>query len=50
MHLLTCDNGTTDSWEDGWTRQPPDYQESLLFPAQHAEKPDRAGQIVTQAA
>jgi len=29
-HPLNCDNDTADSWEDGWTRQPPIYQESLF--------------------
>jgi hypothetical protein len=26
QHPLTCGNDTADSWEDGWTRQPPIYQ------------------------
>jgi len=30
-HLLTCDNDKTDSWTDGWTRQPPVYSGVLLF-------------------
>src|SRR5262249_40422050 len=37
-HPLTCDNDTTDSWEDGWTRQPPLYQGSLHFLVQHADR------------
>jgi hypothetical protein len=37
-HPLTCDNDTMDSWEDGWIRQPPAYQESLHLPTQHADQ------------
>jgi hypothetical protein len=48
-HSLTCDNDTADSWDDGWTRQPPIYQESLLFPAQHASHLPEQTQIVTHA-
>src|SRR5215831_18253098 len=44
-HPLTCDNDTTDSWEDGRTRQPPLYQGSLHFlcntPITTASRADR---------
>src|SRR5579859_5187146 len=48
-HPLTCDNDTADSWEDGWTRQPPAYQESLPFHGQHAGHLPEQTQIVTHA-
>src|ERR1017187_10201163 len=48
-HSLTCDNDTADSWDNGWTRQPPIYQESLLFPAQHASHLPEQTQIVPHA-
>jgi hypothetical protein len=44
-HPLTCDNDTVDCWEDGWTRQPPDYQESIAAPGNtpitSQDRPDR---------
>jgi hypothetical protein len=42
---LTCDNDTADSWEDGWCRQPPIYQESLRSLRQHADH--RTNQFLT---
>ena len=46
---LTCDNDMADSWEDGWTRQPPIYQESLYLSRQHADHRQNSP-TVTQAA
>src|ERR1700734_1231605 len=49
-HVLTCDNDTTDSWEDGWIRQPPAYQESL-YPQSTTRRPcPRTTLIVTSQA
>src|SRR6266700_2514432 len=47
-HPLTCDNDTADSWKDGWTRQPPTYQESICFSSTTRRSPVRADRIVTR--
>src|SRR6266446_1608504 len=37
-HPFTCEDDKTDSWTDGWTRQPPGLFRSPLVPqAQHAD-------------